>query len=406
MGTVQQRYKVLGAGIFSLLLGMGIARFAYTPMLPLMQEQAGLGMGAAGLLAAVNYFGYLGGALLASRINSLQLKDRLYRIGMVVGVVSTWMMGMSTHPVVWLVSRFIAGFSSAAAILLGSALILNWLIRHNHRSELGIHFSGIGLGIAGCSAVVILTTGILSWQEQWYVFTLLACVMIVPALAWLPSPDPTPFTRTGAPLVDAPPSPLFLKLFMAAYFCAGIGYVVSATFTVAIIDHMPGLAGKGNWAFLAIGLAAAPACINWDLIARRTGEVNALIMASLLQIVGIVLPVFYQTLWVAILSAMLFGGTFIGMVSLVLTMAGKYYPTRPAKMMGKMTLAYGVAQIIGPAVTGWLGKTTGSYNSGLFFAAAAMVVGSLLLILLRSLTQRENLSGRDNRVDPCQQQTS
>lgn len=405
MTSAMQRYKVLAAGIFSLLLGMGVARFAYTPMLPLMQEQAGLGMGSGGLLAAVNYFGYLGGALLASQIGSLKLKDRLYRIGMVVAVLSTWLMGVSDSPAIWLISRFFAGFSSAAAMLFGSALILNWLIRHGHRSELGIHFTGIGLGIAGCSALVMLTAGTLSWQVQWFVFTAVACVLIIPALAWLPSPEETPYTRSGSALVDAPPSPLFLKLFMAAYFCAGIGYVVSATFTVAIIDHLPGLAGKGNWAFLAIGLAAAPACINWDLIARRTGEVNALIMAAVLQIVGIILPVFYQTLWAAMLSALLFGGTFIGMVSLVLTMAGRYYPTRPAKMMGKMTLAYSLAQIIGPAVTGWLGKITGSYTSGLLFAAGAMVIGSGLLILLRFTEQRRRRSCQDS-LTVCTQQSS
>ena len=384
------RFKVLGAGIFSLLLALGVARFSYTPMLPLMQAQAGLGMDTAGFLAAVNYLGYFGGALLASRINSLVMKDRLYRIGMVVAVLSTLMMGITTDPAIWLLSRFMAGLSSAAGMLMGSALILNWLIRHNHRSELGIHFSGVGLGIAGCSALVMLTTASWSWHEQWLIFTGIACVLIIPALAWLPAPDPTPFTRSGAAMVDAPPSLLYLKLFMAAYFCAGIGYVVSATFIVAIINQLPGLAGKGNWAFMAIGIAAAPACINWDLIARRTGEVNALILAALLQVVGIVLPVFVQSLWAAIFSALLFGGTFIGMVSLVLTMAGKFYPTRPAKMMGKMTIAYGIAQIIGPAITGWLGKLSGSYTSGLLLAAGTMVVGTGLFIALRVVEVRES----------------
>ena len=118
MTSAMQRYKVLAAGIFSLLLGMGVARFAYTPMLPLMQEQAGLGMGSGGLLAAVNYFGYLGGALLASQIGSLKLKDRLYRIGMVVAVLSTWLMGVSDSPAIWLISRFFAGFSRRLHIVI------------------------------------------------------------------------------------------------------------------------------------------------------------------------------------------------------------------------------------------------------------------------------------------------
>jgi len=132
-----------------------------------------------------------------------------------------------------------------------------------------------------------------------------------------------------------------------------------------------------------------PACIVWDFIARRTGALNALILAAVLQIVGILLPVVVGGSLGAIAGALLFGGTFVGMVSLVLTMAGRYYPTRPAKMMGKMTISYGVAQILGPAVTGWLGETFGSYAGGLWFAAAMMGVGTVLLVLLKIVDRRD-----------------
>jgi cyanate permease len=91
----------------------------------------------------------------------------------------------------------------------------------------------------------------------------------------------------------------------------------------------------------------------------------------------------------ALLGALLFGGTFIGMVSLVLSMAGRYYPTRPAKMMGKMTLSYGTAQIIGPALTGSLAARLGSYNAGLYFAAAVMSLGTILLFLLKVVERRD-----------------
>jgi MFS family permease len=148
------RYTVLGAGICSLMLVLGVARFSYTPLLPLMQQQAGLGVAEAGWLAAINYAGYLSGALIASLISDLVLKDRLYRIGMLVAVLSTALMGLTDNFAVWAISRYLAGLSSAAGMLLGTGLILNWLIRHHHRSELGIHFSGIGIGIAGCAIAV------------------------------------------------------------------------------------------------------------------------------------------------------------------------------------------------------------------------------------------------------------
>jgi predicted MFS family arabinose efflux permease len=383
------RLKVLSAGIFSLILVLGVARFAYTPLLPLMQQQAGLGVAEAGWLAAINYAGYLSGALIASRISSLLLKDRLYRVGMVLAIVSTLVMGLSTNVVVWAISRYVAGLTSAAGMLLGTGLIMNWLIRHNHRSELGIHFAGIGLGIAGCAGAVMLFTPWLDWREQWFAFTALGCLLLVPALRWLPPPDTSGLTTTGQKLQDKPPSALYLRVFMAAYFCAGFGYVVSVTFIVAIVNQLPGLAGWGNLVFLAIGIGAAPACINWDFIARRIGDLNALMLAAVLQIAGILLPVLVPGLWAAMLGALLFGGTFIGMVSLVLSMAGRYYPSMPAKMMGKMTLSYGVAQIIGPAITGMIGAQLGSYNAGLYVAAAVMALGAGLLFVLKLVERRD-----------------
>ena len=389
MSEQRDRIKVLGAGIFSLILALGVARFAYTPLLPLMQHQAGLGVAAAGWLAAINYAGYLSGALVATLISDLVLKDRLYRIGMVLAIVTTAMMGMSTDFAVWAVSRYIAGLSSAAGLLLGSGLILNWLIRHNHHSELGIHFAGIGLGIACAAALVSLMNEWLTWSEQWFALALFGCVLLIPALRWLPPPDRSPMTKTGQKMVDAPPSDLFQRLLIAAYFCAGIGYVVSATFIVAIIDHMPGMAGKGTLVFFVIGIVAAPSCIVWDLIARRIGKLNALIAASVLQIFGIMLPVLAGGLLAALAGAILFGGTVMGIVSLVLTMAGQYYPTRPAKMMGKMTMSYGVAQIMAPAFTGWLATRMGSYADGLYLAGGAMFAGTLILMLLKVVETRE-----------------
>jgi predicted MFS family arabinose efflux permease len=386
---MSDRYKVLASGAFSLLLGMGVARFAYTPLLPQMQEQAGLGLAEAGWLAAINYVGYLSGAVVASLISDPALRDRLYRVGMVVAVLTTAMMGITTDPTVWAVSRYLAGLSTATASLLGTGLILNWLIVHDHRGELGIPFAGIGLGIAGsAAAVALMNRWGLDWREQWYAFTAIGFVLLVPALRWMPAPERGTVTRSGHSMQDAPPSPAFLRLLMAAYFCAGVGYVVSATFIVAIVDRLPGVAGHGTLVFLFIGLGAAPASVISDLVARRMGEVNALILAAVLQIAGILLPVLGSGLLPALLGAALFGATVMGIVSLVLTMAGRYYPTSPAKMMGKMTLSYGIAQVIAPAVTGSLATHLGSYRDGLYLAAVVMAVGALLLVLLRVVEGR------------------
>lgn len=380
-----ERLRVLTAGILSLILLLGIARFAYTPLLPIMQQHAGLGVVDAGWLATINYVGYLCGAIIASRINSMILKDKLYRLGLVVAVLTTVGMGVTTNVWFWSVLRFFAGLSSAAGLLLASALIMNWLIRHDFRSELGIHFSGLGLGIAVCAIAVEVLNHYFSWDQQWYILSALGVLILIPAWAWLPPPDTSSVTKSGGAMTDNPPSPMFLRIFMLAYFCAGIGYVVSATFIVAIVDALPGLEGKGAWTFMVLGLAAAPACIIWDLVARRVGDINALMLAAILQVVGILLPLLSHSLWAALLGAVFFGGTFIGIVSLVLTMAGRYYPTRPAKMMGKMTISYGVAQIVAPLVVGLIAEGRGGYEVGLYLAAGAMVLAVGLLVWLRRI---------------------
>jgi predicted MFS family arabinose efflux permease len=383
------RYKVLASGALSLLLGMGVARFAYTPLLPQMQEQAGLGLGEAAWLAAINYLGYLSGALVASLVSEPALRDRLYRLGMVVAVLTTAMMAMTTDPTVWALSRYLAGLSTAASTLLGTGLVLNWLIVHDHRGELGIAFSGIGLGIAGsAAAVALMNRWGLDWREQWYAFTAIGCILLVPALRWMPAPDRSTVTRSGHSIRDTPPAPVFLRLLMASYFCAGVGYVVTATFIVAIVDRLPGVSGHGTLVFLFIGLGAAPASVIADLVARRVGDVNALILAAALQVAGILLPLVGGGLLSALCGAALFGATVMGIVSLVLTMVGRYYPTGPAKIMGKMTLSYGIAQVIAPAVTGLLAVHLGSYRDGLYLAAVVMAVGALLLVLLRVVEGR------------------
>lgn len=388
----KKRFKVLFAGICSMLLTVGIARFSYTPMLPIMQSEAGLGVAEGGWLAAINYVGYLLGALIAAKVSSLHTKDKLYRIGLLVAIITTFMMGVSENFWLLALSRFLAGICAVGGMLLGAALILNWLLRHDMRSELGIHFSGIGLGIAMVAVFVELASRYLSWSQQWYGMTLLGVLLLIPAWRWLPPPSNSGVSQQGKVLSDRPPQKSFLALFMLSYFCAGIGYVVSATFIVALIDQMPGLEGKGTWAFLLLGLCAAPATMLWDLFARRWGPFNAMVLAFVVQGIAALLPVMSPTLPMALASAALFGGTFTGIVSLVLTLAGLYYPTKPAKMMGSMTMCYGVGQIFAPAITGILAEKAGNYNAGMIMAAIGLFVGALLTFYLRQQPDAQQLA--------------
>lgn len=369
------RLTVLGSGIAAIVVTLGVARFAYTPMLAPMQAQTGLSEDLAGWLAGWNYFGYLLGAVLVSRLKDLEVKDRLYRGGIVLAVVSTAMMALVPSPLVWGVSRFLAGLAAAAGLLIGSGLVLNWLIRHGHRSELGLHFSGAGLGIVLGALVVGAAGRFTQWQGQWLALTLAGAVFAWPALAWLPRP------RYGTPLSSTaearhpPPTRAWLWLLQFAYFCAGFGFVVSATFTVVITEQQPRLAGQGIAMWVLVGLAATPAAVLWDRVARRVGYLNALKFAYAVQIVGIVAPALSSSLAAAVAGAVLFGVTFIGIVGLVLTMVGVLYPAYPAQIMARLTLGFGVAQIIGPVIAGEAAAATGSFDGSLYLAAGVMAAG-------------------------------
>ena len=114
-------------------------------------------------------------------------------------------------------------------------------------------------------------------------------------------------------------------------------------------------------------------------------KIPTLIAAGLLQVLGIALPLISETLASAIMSAVLFGGTFIGIVSLVLTMAGRFYPSYPSKMMGRLTFSYSVAQMLAPAVVALIADAKGGYSNGLYLASSTMVISTILMVLLRTL---------------------
>ena len=383
MPTRLSKVKVYIAGICSLIVTAGVARFSYTSLLPLMQSDAGLTEVAGGWLATINYLGYLIGVLIVSNLNNLTHKYILYRLYLVLAVITTASMALTTDIYLWGVLRFLSGICTSAGFIIASGLILKWLVHHGERGELGIHFSGIGLSIFIAAVLVeVLLRLSVSWQYQWLYLSLMAVVFTIPAWIWIPNPTRNMDSLVATNIRDRPPSKAFAWVIMAAYFCAGYGYVVSATFIVDIVEGIPSLTGRGQQVFIILGLAATPAVLIADRIARKWGYLTTLFLAYSLQIVGIMLPTLSNSLIVIAISAILFGGTFVAIVSLVLTMAGHFYPSNPAKFMGKMTLAYGVAQIIAPASTGILAAWLGNYNFGLYLSAGTMLIGTILITYL------------------------
>jgi MFS family permease len=375
-------WQVITGGICGLVLTIGLARFAFTPLLPLMQLQTGLTDAAAGGLAAINYAGYISGALAVAWIDDVRWRHRLYGWGLWLALLTTAGMALTTWMPAWGLSRYLGGLCGAAGMLLGSGLVLGWLMRQGRRPELGLYFIGIGLGVV----VSALGAWAMSfywplWSSQWMAFAALGLLFFVPAWFWRP-PVPVALAPAAGYLAGPTVSRRWMLTMAGSYFAAGWGFVISATFTVAIVEREPALAGQGALAWALVGLAAMPAVFVWDQVARRWGDTRALLLAFGLQTAAVVLPAVSGSLAAALLGAVGYGATFIGIVSLTLALVGRRAPQNPGKAMARLTLSYGAAQMVAPVVAGAMAQATGTFKGALWLTALVLLLGMALLATL------------------------
>ncbi|WP_100638490.1 YbfB/YjiJ family MFS transporter [Marinobacter salexigens] len=380
--------RVLAASVIAVVVMVGIARFSYTPMIPEMMEALGLSQSVVGMLATVNYAGYLTGALLITRVSDLDLKVKLYQLGLVVAVVSTVLMGYTTEVWLWYVLRFVSGLSTSAGMLLGAGLLMSWLIKNNEKSELGVFFSGIGLGIVLTAVLAELIKEPYSWDQQWVIYGLVGLALTVPVWRWMPDYRACALPRTGGAIAGEDRG-RFIVILQLAYFCAGVGYVVTATFLVAIAESMPELSGRGWLIWLIAGLAATPACWLWDVFSRRWGQWTALYLAYTLNAISILMLIVDTSMASVMLSAVIYGASFIGIVSMMLAMVGRVFPENPSRPMSRLTFSYGIAQMLAPAIVGYLADVEGNYTNGLWLTLLVMALGVGVLHMARRAKVRE-----------------
>jgi MFS family permease len=171
------------AGLAALAVAIGIGRFAFTPILPMMQEDYGLTVAEAGWLASANYAGYLAGALsaIAMRVRA----SIAIRAGLLVIGLSSVAMGLEQPFLSWLALRFVAGIASAWVLVFVSAWALERLAGHPGLS--GMVYAGVGTGIviAGGVCIVAVTDSAMAW------FALGAISLGVTALIWPFVKDPS-----------------------------------------------------------------------------------------------------------------------------------------------------------------------------------------------------------------------
>lgn len=175
------RFQVITAGIAAVILTVGVARFSYTPLLPLMIKQSGLSSFGGGLLATLNYFVYLIGAICVARVRNNTYKYFTYRVLLIAALVTTLGMAWTQDIYIWSVLRIISGVSSVAGMLIAAGLVLDWLRRNGFTLELGLHFSGLGLGIVLTGIATFLMKDHFAWNEQWEIFALIGVAFLIPA---------------------------------------------------------------------------------------------------------------------------------------------------------------------------------------------------------------------------------
>lgn len=381
--------RVLIGGVIALAIAMGVARFAFTPILPAMQAATGLGTDGAGLLASLNYLGYFVGAVAAGLVPHGPVRTAVFRLALLVSVASTAAMGIDFGTAAqamlpWSVLRFVSGVSSAGIFILGIAMVLDTLARAHGERWAGWLYTGVGTGIASSGLFVALLGGRLGWTGDWLALGAICAVAgLLPAL-WVTDPTPNSHAAASHAAAASPPSAKTaalsapLLLLTVAYFLEGGGYIVSGTFLVSILKTNPDTAALGEAAWMVVGLGAMAAGVFWAAVARRVGSWSALILAHVAQTIGILLPMTGSPT-AAVVSALLFGGTFVGIVSQSFALGRALSGGASARVVGTLTAVYGLGQIIGPLPAGLVVARTGSFDSALWGAAAAVIAGAALL---------------------------
>ena len=141
--------RLLTGGFLTLVLVMGIGRFYYTPLLPLMQREFHFGPATAGLIGSANFAGYLAGSIGASFIPHGKARLWVFRIALALSAATTLAMGLTDSLGWWLALRALAGVASAFAMISAAAIIVEALVAIEEPGLVGWVFGGVGAGIAG-----------------------------------------------------------------------------------------------------------------------------------------------------------------------------------------------------------------------------------------------------------------
>jgi predicted MFS family arabinose efflux permease len=362
---------------------VGIGRFAYTPLLPPLQEVLGWNVAQAGDMASANFLGYVVGALVAAALTQRAERRLWLCAGMLLSIATTSAGSVMVSFPAWLGIRFCAGIASAFCLILSTAMISEFLASCA-RPQLGaLHFAGVGVGIV-VSVLVIELVRLAGFSVfgQWGALGITSLALL--AGAWrivrvLPGQERNWQSRTVESAPEKMTTPPLLKKLIVAYGVFGFGYVVTATFLVAMARRLDHAALVEPLTWVVFGLLAAPSVLAWQRLARRLGLLPALRLAYGVEAVGVLLAGCAPGHIALVAGGALLGGTFMGITALGLMAARQTTTNQQGKAIGWMTASFGLGQFLGPAMAGRLAQMTQGFAAPSVVAALLLLGGIILL---------------------------
>ncbi|HMA06609.1 MAG TPA: YbfB/YjiJ family MFS transporter [Ramlibacter sp.] len=398
MHTRPQPIHVALAGMVALAVAMGIGRFAFTPLLPMMLADGVVDLAGASWLASANYLGYLVGALLCTlqpwlwrRFAGLPplSSPGLVRAGLAATSFLTLGMALQSASL-WPLLRFAAGVASAVVFLFTSGWCLAQLARSDATALGGLMYAGPGGGIVASGLVAGL---MVNWHQSaatgWLLFGVLAAMLS--AAVWpVFARDAHPVAAAGQVAGPAPTAQAGngaeMALLTVAYGLAGFGYIITATFLPVIARQaLPGSAWLDLfWPIFGVGVIAG-ALLSTRF--RFAGDLRYLLAACYaMQSAGVAASTFSPTLAGFIAGSLLLGLPFTTITFFAMREARRLRPASPNGLMGLLTAMYGVGQIAGPPLAAVLVARSGTPSLGfalsLEIAAGSLVAGALLYLEL------------------------
>ncbi|MBN3765533.1 YbfB/YjiJ family MFS transporter [Burkholderia sp. Ac-20365] len=378
----------------ALAVALGVGRFAFTPLLPLMLHGGELDIRHGGWLASLNYAGYFLGAItcVALRIDAA----RVVKAGLATTVLLVLAMGVTHQFWVWAAVRFVAGAVSAWTFVFASQWGLRRLAELGANEWGGVIYTGPGIGIAA-TGLLVSAAGGYGASAGWIGFGLVSAVLTV--LVWRTF-EPVSKANVGAKASPGKPAELQTDAqrrhahlhradafwLTVLYGVPGFGYIITATFLPVIAraalpadSPWPDLFWPMFGAALVVGaLAGARLPSHWD---NRTLLAGCYVLQALGIIAGIVSP----TAGGLSLGSALIGLPFTAITLFAMREARRLHGDNAAGLMGYATAAYGLGQIVGPLVAAPIAAHTGSFTLALWLAALTLIAGAVGLIAVAML---------------------